>query len=204
MASTRMLYRSSKQVSSPWPELLSANAAVAQRTHAAQHPFAKHSRNISTGCALGSEQGFNKVLHSTAGAVTHLAWSDECTTCDAAVQQHHKAPSQQTEADRPREAQQAAASPHARGAPSRPVALETPKDQYNRHLEAARSRSGTLSGNLGHKVQSPKAAALANGEQPLHHACEHKVLSACYGKAIACGALSTVLFPEASQLQCAC
>ncbi|DBA75236.1 hypothetical protein WJX77_011618 [Trebouxia sp. C0004] len=42
---------------------------------------------------------------------------------------------------------------------SRPVALETPKDQYNKHLEAARTRSGPLS----HKQPSPRHASPANG-----------------------------------------
>ena len=43
---------------------------------------------------------------------------------------------------------------------NRPVALETPKDQYNRHLEAARSRSGSL----GPKLASPRHAFPINGE----------------------------------------
>lgn len=42
---------------------------------------------------------------------------------------------------------------------NRPVALETPKDQYNRHLEAARSRSGSL----GPRLASPRHASPING-----------------------------------------
>lgn len=45
---------------------------------------------------------------------------------------------------------------------NRPVALETPKDQYNRHLEAARSRSGSL----GPRLASPRHASPVNGEAP--------------------------------------
>ncbi|KAL3133889.1 hypothetical protein ABBQ32_008347 [Trebouxia sp. C0010 RCD-2024] len=46
-----------------------------------------------------------------------------------------------------------------RDAHKRPVALDTPKDQYNRHLEAARSRSGSL----GHRHASPRHASPHNG-----------------------------------------
>ena len=47
----------------------------------------------------------------------------------------------------------------ARDPRNRPVALETPKDQYNKHLEAARTRSGPLS----HKQPSPRHTSPANG-----------------------------------------
>ena len=112
--------------------------------------------------------------------LTNPVVSDSFACIHAAVQQHHKAaPQQEAGNESPRGAQQPAASPHARGAQGRPVALETPKDQYNRHLEAARSRSGTLSGNLGHRVQSPKAAVLANGEALGCDALSVSVLRAC-------------------------
>lgn len=82
---------------------------------------------------------------------------------NAAVKHHKPVAQQEPEAQSPSEAQLQSASPHARGHNNRPVALETPKDQYNRHLEAARSKSGTLSGSLGNKTQSPRAA-VANGD----------------------------------------
>lgn len=54
---------------------------------------------------------------------------------------------------------QAQSPQQARDPHNRPVALDTPKDQYNRHLEAARTRSGSLS----HKEPSPRHASPANG-----------------------------------------
>lgn len=55
---------------------------------------------------------------------------------------------------------QAQSPQQARDPRNRPVALETPKDQYNKHLEAARTRSGPLS----HKQPSPRHASPANGK----------------------------------------
>ncbi|KAL0028321.1 hypothetical protein WJX79_010343 [Trebouxia sp. C0005] len=75
---------------------------------------------------------------------------------------HQKAPHQkQHEEQEPNKVMQAQAqSPqHARDARNRPVALETPKDQYNKHLEAARTRSGPLS----QKQPSPRHTSPASG-----------------------------------------
>ena len=75
-------------------------------------------------------------------------------------QQHH----QEEEEQEPNIAMQASSqSPQqSRDPRNRPVALETPKDQYNKHLEAARSRSGSMSHR--HASPSPRHASPANGE----------------------------------------
>ncbi len=90
--------------------------------------------------------------------------------------QHQKASHQQPpEEQEPGQVMQAhAQSPQqARDPCSRPVALETPKDQYNKHLEAARTRSGSLS----HKQPSPRHASPANGEHccASHHYCFYQL-----------------------------
>lgn len=74
-------------------------------------------------------------------------------------QQHH----QEEEEQEPNIAMQASSqSPQqSRDPRNRPVALETPKDQYNKHLEAARSRSGSMSHR--HASPSPRHASPANG-----------------------------------------
>ena len=104
---------------------------------------------------------YHKFMHTTkAAGSSALQWY---LLLNVAVKHHKPAAQQVPEAQSPSEAQQQSASPHARGQNNRPVALETPKDQYNRHLEAARSKSGTLSGSLGNRTQSPRAA-LSNGD----------------------------------------
>lgn len=112
------------------------------------------------------------------------------------MKQHQKPVPQEPEVQSPSEALQQSASPHAR-TQNRPVALETPKDQYNRHLEAARSRSGTLSGNLGHRTQSPRAV-VTNGTACLHEGCLSVkiVFETPVTQAWTCGALSRALALE--------
>ena len=88
--------------------------------------------------------------------------TNQCLLCCAEATHHQKASHQeQHEEQEPSKVMQAQAqSPQqARDPRNRPVALETPKDQYNKHLEAARTRSGPLS----HKQPSPRHTSPANG-----------------------------------------
>ena len=113
----------------------------------------------------------------------------------AEATQHHR-PSQQQPAEeqqtssRTQRAQsggelaQQGRDPH-----NRPVALETPKDQYNRHLEAARSRSGSL----GHRHSSPKHASPVNGETSACRTHEWQWSSPQLYKNLQLGLLSVVL-----------
>ena len=83
----------------------------------------------------------------------------EATQSNKASQQHsageHQAGTASHQPQAGRYVTQQVRDPH-----NRPVALETPKDQYNRHLEAARSRSGSL----GPKHGSPRHASPLNGD----------------------------------------
>lgn len=86
-----------------------------------------------------------------------------CLLCIAEATQHSGA-SPQRSAEEPQAstaAQVQAGVQQGRGPQNRPVALDTPKDQYNRHLEAARSRSGSLGPRA-----SPRHASPMNGEAP--------------------------------------
>lgn len=86
-----------------------------------------------------------------------------CLLCIAEATQHSGA-SPQRSAEEPQAstaAQVQAGVQQGRGPQNRPVALDTPKDQYNRHLEAARSRSGSLGPRT-----SPRHASPMTGEAP--------------------------------------
>ena len=127
-------------------------------------------------CASTSVLSFTRHLQSTQCLVCRTLQFHGCHMIDdpwlifwittVETTQQHRASQQQAAEEQlkgstdesqagPDQASSAGRDPH-----NRPVALETPKDQYNRHLEAARSRSGSL----GHRHSSPRHALPINGE----------------------------------------
>ena len=118
----------------------------------------------------------------------------------------HRRPSQQPAADQPQpstcsQQQPASASPQqGRSQHTRPVALETPKDQYNRHLEAARSKSGSLT----HTHSSPRHASPTHGEAVICTCGVFTLLScSCHrSQLLWCQVLVLVVLLKVSQQAC--
>jgi len=115
-----------------------------------------HRMSTAASCCIRSTTALVHLLCS-------VSTTNQCLLCCAEATHHQKASHQeQHEEQEPSKVMQAQAQPpqQARDPRNRPVALETPKDQYNKHLEAARTRSGPLS----HKQPSPRHTSPANGD----------------------------------------